>query len=293
MKKLEGKIALVAGATRGAGRGIATELGAAGATVYCSGRSSSGNPSDLNRIETIEETAALVSSLGGVGIAVRTDHSQEQEVKALCERINLEQGCLDILVNDIWGGEKLVEWGKKFWELELSQAFKLIERSIYTHLITSRYATPLLIKTGNALLLEITDGEYGYYRGNLIYDFIKNAINRLAKAQAFELRDSGVTVCAITPGFLRSEEMLEHMNVTADTWQNAEDQTFATQSESPRFIGRGIAALACDETRARFSGQVLSSWVLMREYGFEDVDGRKPDWGVFWDATHRKDYPEL
>jgi NAD(P)-dependent dehydrogenase (short-subunit alcohol dehydrogenase family) len=293
MKKLEGKVALVAGATRGAGRGIAMELGAAGATVYCSGRSSSGNPSDLNRPETIEETAELVTSLGGVGIAVRTDHSVESEVQALCERIKLEQGRLDILVNDIWGGEKLVEWGKKFWELELNQAFKLIERSIYTHLITSKYAAPLLLETGNALLLEITDGEYGYYRGNLIYDLIKNAINRLAKAQAFELRDSGVTVCAITPGFLRSEEMLEHMKVTADTWQNAEDQTFATQSESPRFIGRGIAALACDETRARFHGQVLSSWVLMREYGFEDVDGRKPDWGVFWDATHRKDYPEL
>ncbi len=293
MKNLEGKIALVAGATRGAGRGIAMELGAAGATVYCSGRSSSGKPSDLNRIETIEETAALVSSLGGVGIAVRTDHSLESEVKALCERIKLEQGRLDILVNDIWGGEKLVEWGKKFWELELEQAFKLIERSIYTHIITSKYATPLLLETGNAVLLEITDGEYGFYRGNLIYDFIKNAINRLAKAQAFELRGSSVTACAITPGFLRSEEMLEHMKVTTDTWQNAEDHTFARQSESPRFIGRGIAALASDETRARFQGMVLSSWVLMREYGFEDVDGRKPDWGVFWDVTHRKDYPEL
>jgi NAD(P)-dependent dehydrogenase (short-subunit alcohol dehydrogenase family) len=293
MKKLKGKIALVAGATRGAGRGIAMELGVAGATVYCSGRSSSGKPSDLNRPETIEETAALVTSLGGVGIAVRTDHSVETEVQALIEHIKLEQGRLDILVNDIWGGEKLVEWGKKFWELELEQAFKLIERSIYTHIITSKYAAPLLIETGNGLLLEITDGEYGYYRGNLIYDFIKNAINRLAKAQAFELRDQGVTACAITPGFLRSEEMLEHMKVTSETWQNAEDQTFAAQSESPRFIGRGIAALACDETRARFHGRVLSSWVLMREYGFEDVDGRKPDWGVFWDATHRKDYPEL
>ena len=211
----------------------------------------------------------------------------------MIDRIKLEQGRLDILVNDIWGGEKLVEWGKKFWELELSQAFKLIGRSIYTHIITSKYAAPLLLETGNALLLEITDGEYGYYRGNLIYDLIKNAINRLAKAQAFDLRGSSVTACAITPGFLRSEEMLEHMKVTADTWQNAEDQTFATQSESPRFIGRGIAALACDETRARFHEQVLSSWVLRREYGFEDVDGRKPDWGVFWDVTHRKDYPEL
>jgi NAD(P)-dependent dehydrogenase (short-subunit alcohol dehydrogenase family) len=293
VKSLEHKVALVAGATRGAGRGIAMELGAAGATVYCSGRSSSGKPSDLNRPETIEETAALVTSLGGVGIAVCTDHSVESEVQVLCDRIKLEQGRLDILVNDIWGGEKLVEWGKKFWELELEKAFKLVERSIYTHIITSRYVTPLLIETGNALLLEITDGEYGYYRGNLIYDFIKNAINRLAKAQAIELRDASVTVCAITPGFLRSEEMLEHMKVTSETWADAEDRTFATQSETPRFIGRGIAALAADETRARFHGQVLSSWVLMREYGFSDVDGRKPDWGVFWDATHRKDYPEL
>ncbi len=293
MKSLENKVALVAGATRGAGRGIAIELGAAGATVYCSGRSSIGKPSDLNRPETIEETAALVSSLGGVGIAVRTDHSLESEVKALLERIKLEHGRLDILVNDIWGGEKLVQWGKKFWELELEKAFKLIERSIYTHVITSQYAAPLLIETGNALLLEISDGEYGYYRGNLVYDLIKNAINRLAKAQAFELGDQGVTVCAITPGFLRSEEMLEHMKVTSDTWQEAEDRTFATQSESPRFIGRGIAALASDETRARFQGQILSSWRLMREYGFSDVDGLKPDWGVFWDATHRQDYPDL
>jgi NAD(P)-dependent dehydrogenase (short-subunit alcohol dehydrogenase family) len=293
MKSLENKVALVAGATRGAGRGIAMELGVAGAIVYCSGRSARGKPSDLNRLETIEETAGLVSSLGGVGIAVKTDHSVEHEVKALLERIRFEQGRLDMLVNDIWGGEKLVQWGQKFWELELEKAFKLIERSIYTHIITSRYAAPLLIETGNALLLEISDGEYGYYRGNLIYDFIKNAINRLAKAQAFELRDQGVTVCAITPGFLRSEEMLEHMKVNSDTWQEAEDRTFATQSETPRLIGRGIAALASDQTRARFHGQVLSSWVLMREYGFSDVDGRKPDWGVFWDATHRKDYPEL
>jgi NAD(P)-dependent dehydrogenase (short-subunit alcohol dehydrogenase family) len=293
MKKLKGKIALVAGATRGAGRGIAMELGAAGATVYCSGRSSSGNPSDLNRSETIEETAALVSSLGGVGIAVRTDHSIKIEVSNLIERIKLEHGRLDILVNDIWGGEKLVQWGKKFWELDLEQGFKLIERSIYTHLITSRYAVPLMLETKNGMLLEIGDGEYGYYRGNLIYDLIKNAINRLAKAQAVELHDSSITVCAITPGFLRSEEMLEHMNVTSENWFEAEDKTFATQSETPRFIGRGIAALASDETRARFHGRVLSSWVLMREYGFEDVDGRKPDWGVFWDATHRKDYPEF
>ena len=293
MKLLVGKVALVAGATRGAGRGIAAELGAARATVYCSGRSSRGNPSDLNRSETIEETAELVSSLGGVGIAVRTDHSQESEVKALIERIKLEHGRLDILVNDIWGGEKLVEWGKKFWELELAKAFKLIERSIFTHIITSRYAVPLMLETENALLIEITDGDYGYYRGNLIYDFIKNAINRLAKAQAQELHDSSITVCAITPGFLRSEEMLEHMKVTSENWFEAEDKTFATQSETPRFVGRGIAALASDETRARFNGQILSSWVLMREYGFTDVDGRKPDWGVFWETNHAKNYPEL
>lgn len=293
MKPLANKVALVAGATRGAGRGIAAELGAAGATVYCSGRSSRGNPSDLNRPETIEETAELVSSLGGVGIPVRTDHSVETEVKALIERIKLEHGRLDILVNDIWGGEKLVEWGKKFWELDLQTAFKIIERSIFTHIITSRYAVPLMLETKNGLLIEITDGEYGYYRLNLVYDHIKNAINRLAKAQAEELKDSSITVCAITPGFLRSEEMLDQMNITADTWQESADESFVACSETPRFIGRGIAALASDETRARFHGKITASWLLMREYGFVDVDGRKPDWRVYCDQKYPNQFPEL
>ena len=183
MKPLTKKIALVAGATRGAGRGIAIELGAAGATVICTGRSTRAQASDLNRPETIEETAEMVSSAGGIGIAIRCDHTQESEVQALFERVKLEHGRLDILVNDIWGGEKLIEWGKKFWELDLEKALKLIERSVFSHLITSRHAVPLMLETGNGLLLEITDGEHRFYRGNMIYDFIKNALMRGAKCR--------------------------------------------------------------------------------------------------------------
>jgi NAD(P)-dependent dehydrogenase (short-subunit alcohol dehydrogenase family) len=293
MKPLAGKVCLVAGATRGAGRGIAIELGAAGATVICTGRSTRAQASDLNRAETIEETAELVSSAGGTGIAIRYDHSQQVEVQALFERVRLEHGRLDVLVNDIWGGEKLIDWGKKFWELEPAKTFKLIERAIFTHIITARYATPLMLETGPGLILEVTDGEYGYYRGNFAYDIVKNTVIRMAKGMAHELHETGITACAITPGFLRSEEMLEHMGVTEANWQQAEQQEFATQSETPRYIGRAIAALASDQNVSRFAGKTLSSWSLMRQYGFTDIDGSQPDWGKFWDATHVQDYPEL
>jgi NAD(P)-dependent dehydrogenase (short-subunit alcohol dehydrogenase family) len=293
MKPLSGKVALVAGATRGAGRGIAIELGAAGATVICTGRSTRAQASDLNRPETIEETAELVSSAGGIGIAIRCDHTQEVEVQALFERVKLEHGQLDVLVNDIWGGEKLIDWGKKFWELEPAKTFKLIERAIFTHIITARYATPLMLETGPGLILEITDGDYGFYRGNFAYDMVKNTVIRMAKGMAHELKASGLTACAITPGFLRSEEMLEHMGVTEANWQEASDKTFALMAETPHYVGRAVAALASDPNVSRFTGKTLSSWGLMHEYGFTDVDGRQPDWGVFWQATHIQDYPEL
>lgn len=262
----------------------------------------------MNRPETIDETAEWVSSAGGVGIAVKTDHTVPGEVEAIVNRIRLEQGRLDVLVNDVWGGEKLVQWGRPFWELELDNTFKLLERAIHTHIITARLATPLMLETGNALLLEITDGESGYYRGNFAYDLVKNAVIRMAKAMAADAsgrqfspegfgggvpRAASLTVVALTPGFLRSEEMLEVMGVTEENWQDAKDRTFATHSESPRYIGRAVAALAADESRARFNGQVLSSWRLMREYGFRDVDGRQPDWGAYFAATHAKDHPEL
>jgi NAD(P)-dependent dehydrogenase (short-subunit alcohol dehydrogenase family) len=294
MKTLQGKVAVVAGATRGAGRGIAIELGAAGATVVCTGRSTRGNASDLNRPETIDETAELVTSAGGIGIPIRVDHTQELEVKALFERVKLEHGRLDILVNDIWGGEKLVEWGKRFWELDLAQAFKLIERSIFTHVITSRYGVPLMIQTGAGLVLEITDGDGDFYRGNLVYDFVKNGVIRLAKAMAADLAggtlthdenapekpQARITVAALTPGFLRSEEMLEHFGVTESNWRDGanKDPNFIA-SETPRYIGRAVAALAADPNVSRFAGQALSSWGLSEIYEFTDLDGSKPHWG--------------
>jgi NAD(P)-dependent dehydrogenase (short-subunit alcohol dehydrogenase family) len=291
MKPLFNKIALVAGATRGAGRGIAAELGAAGATVYCTGRSTRQTRSDMGRSECIEESAELVTALGGTGIAIQCDHSQESQVVALIERIKSEQGRIDILVNDIWGGEKLIEWGKKFWELETSKTFRLIERAIYTHIITARHAVPLM--PAGSLAVEITDGEYGYYRGNFAYDLVKNAVIRMAKAMAVELKQRQITAVAITPGFLRSEEMLEAMQVTENTWQNAKEPDFATMSETPRYIGRAIAALASDGDHSRYSGQTLSSWGLMRHYNFTDIDGRQPDWGKHFAATYPDQYPEI
>jgi NAD(P)-dependent dehydrogenase (short-subunit alcohol dehydrogenase family) len=304
VKTLQGKIAVVAGATRGAGRGIAVELGAAGATVICTGRSTRGNASDLNRLETIDETAQLVTNAGGIGIPIRVDHTQELEVKALFERVKLEHGRLDVLVNDIWGGEKLVEWGKRFWELELAQAWKLIERSIFTHVITSRYGVPLMLSTGAGLVLEITDGAGDDYRGNLVYDFIKNGVIRLAKAMAADLAggtmthdenapekpSARITVAALTPGFLRSEEMLEHFGVTESNWRDGakKDPNFIA-SETPHYIGRAVAALAADPNVLRFAGQALSSWGLSEIYEFTDLDGSKPHWGRHFSSLIAKE----
>lgn len=293
-KPLEGKVAVVAGATRGAGRGIAVELGAAGATVYCTGRSTRGDPSDLNRPETIDETAELVTRAGGVGIPIRVDHTQEAEVRDLFERVKLEHGRLDVLVNDVWGGEKLVEWGKHFWELDLPQAWKLIERSIFTHVSTSRYGLPVMLEGDAGLILEITDGDNDSYRGNLVYDFVKNGVIRLAKAMAADLAggtlshdlsapeepNSRITVAALTPGFLRSEEMLEHFGVTESNWQDGaqRDPNFIA-SETPHYIGRAVAALASDPDVHRFAGRALSSWGLSEVYDFTDLDGSRPHWG--------------
>ena len=287
MKPLTGKVALVAGATRGAGRGIAAELGAAGAIVYCSGRSTRAAASDLNRPETIEETAELVTQLGGVGIAVKIDHTKVLEVQALVERIRAEQGRLDLLVNNIWGGEKLVEWGKPFWELNLEKSIILLERSIFTHIITGRLATPLMLETANlpgggGLILEITDGDDDRYRGNFVYDLAKNSAIRMAKGMAADAAGAGsrLTVAALTPGFLRSEEMLEVFGVTEANWRDGalKDANFIV-SETPRYIGRAVAALATDLLRHRFTGQALSTWGLSEVYDFTDLDGSRPHWG--------------
>jgi len=302
---LSGKVALVAGATRGAGRGIAVELGAVGATVYCTGRSTRNSPSSMNRPETIEETAELVTRAGGVGIAVRCDHSSEEQVNSLLEQIKAEQGRLHLLVNDIWGGEKRIEWGKRFWELDWAQGLALIQQSLFTHMLTSRHAVPLMLETvqyggKGGLVLEITDGDTDVYRGNLIYDFIKNGVIRLARGMAADLdgqplaqggggvggsSDAKITVVALTPGFLRSEEMLEAFGVAEENWlEGAKKDPFFAGSETPHFIGRAVVALACDPKVHAKHGQALATWHLSREYGFTDVDGRSPHWLEFFEA---------
>jgi NAD(P)-dependent dehydrogenase (short-subunit alcohol dehydrogenase family) len=285
MRPLRDKIAVVAGATRGAGRGIAVCLGEAGATVYCTGRSVTGRSATAGRPETIEETAALVTARGGTGIAAQVDHTVEAQVCALFERVAAEQGCLDLLVNDVWGGDALTEWGVPFWELALDKGLLMQQRAVHSHIITARYAAPLLVRQGHGLIIEITDGDTLDYRGNLFYDLAKTAAIRLAGAMAEELRPHGVTALALTPGFLRSEAMLDHFGVTEATWRDAigQDPHFAF-SETPTYIGRAVAALAADPDVARWSGMALSTWRLVKEYGFVDADGTQPDWGAHYAA---------
>jgi NAD(P)-dependent dehydrogenase (short-subunit alcohol dehydrogenase family) len=283
---LSGKVALVAGATRGAGRGIALALGSAGATVYCTGRSTRGNLSDIGRAETIDETAEMVTARGGTGIAVRVDHTQPDEVKALFERVRAEQkGQLDILVNDVWGGESLSEWGKPFWELSLDKGLKMIERAVFSHIITSRHAVPLMVERGRGLIIEITDGDSLNYRGNLIYDLVKTSVMRLAYGMAEELRPKGIGALALTPGFLRSEEMLDHFGVTEATWHDAIAQDpYFESSETPHYIGQAVLALASDPNIMQKSGKAWATWTLVEEYGFTDADGTQPHWGKFFAA---------
>lgn len=280
---LRGKVAVVAGATRGAGRGIARMLGAAGATVYCTGRSVRGRPATPGRPETLEETAELVTTDGGQGIAVRTDHTIEPEVEQLFARVRAEAGRLDILVNDIWGGDALTEWGTPFWELSTARGMELFERAVHTHVITSRHGAPLMVERNAGLIIEVTDGDTFGYRGNLFYDLAKNAVARLAYAMAADLHAHNVTALAVTPGFLRSEAVLDHFGVTEANWRDAikKDEYFA-ESETPCFVGRAIAALAADPDIANKSGGLFSSWGLAKEYGFTDIDGRRPDWGSFF-----------
>ncbi|MBI3992281.1 MAG: SDR family oxidoreductase [Candidatus Lambdaproteobacteria bacterium] len=286
MPELAGKVALVAGATRGAGRGIACMLGAAGATVYCTGRSSRAGGATPGRPETIEETAALVASHGGQGIALRVDHTVEAEVQGLFAQVAREQGRLDLLVNDIWGGDPLTEWGKPFWELDVAQGLLMQQRAVHTHIMTGRHGVPLLLRGGRGLVVEITDGDSLVYRDNLFYDLAKISVIRLAHAMAHELRPRGVTALALTPGYLRSEAVLAHWGVTEADWRDgvARDPHFIA-SETPYFVGRAVAALAADPQVARKAGGLYSSWALAEEYGFDDVDGRRPHWGRYF-AQH-------
>jgi NAD(P)-dependent dehydrogenase (short-subunit alcohol dehydrogenase family) len=280
---LIGKVALVAGATRGAGRGTAVSLGEAGATVYCTGRTTGERRSEYDRPETIEETAELVTAAGGKGIAMAVDHLDPGEVEALVQQIDAESGRLDVLVNDIWGGELLFEWKTPLWEHDLENGLRLLRLAIDTHLITSHFALPLLIREPGGLVVEMTDGtrEYNaeHYRVSAFYDLAKTAAIRLAFAQSVELAPHGCTAVALTPGWLRSEMMLERYGVTEENWRDgaAVNPHFAAISESPRFVGRAVAALAADPQLQRRNGGSFSSGGLAREYDFTDLDGSQPD----------------
>jgi NAD(P)-dependent dehydrogenase (short-subunit alcohol dehydrogenase family) len=280
---LGGKVALVAGATRGAGRGTAGALGEAGATVYCTGRSTSERRSEYDRPETIEETAELVTAAGGVGIAMAVDHLEPGEVEALAQRIDAEHGRLDVLVNNIWGAERLFEWDTPVWEHDLEKGLRILRLAIDTHLVTSHFALPLLIREPGGLVVEMTDGtrEYNadHYRLSIFYDLAKTAVIRLAYAQGEELAPHGCTAVALTPGWMRSEMMLENYGVTEANWRDgaATNPHFAAISESPRFVGRAVAALAADSDVHRRNGGSFSSGGLAREYGFTDLDGSQPD----------------
>jgi NAD(P)-dependent dehydrogenase (short-subunit alcohol dehydrogenase family) len=279
---LKGKVAVVAGGTRGAGRGIAVELGAAGATVYVTGRSTRDQQSEYARPETIEETAELVSASGGDGIAVKVDHLVADEVARLVDRIRAEQGRLDVLVNDIWGGENLKEWNTPVWKHDLQNGLRMLSLGVHTHLITAHFALPLLIERPGGLLVEVTDGtaEYNaeHYRINPFYDLAKVAVTRMAWAHAQDLAPRGATAVSITPGWLRSEMMLDAFGVTEDNWRDATTKVpHFVISETPHFLGRAVAALAADPERSRWNGQSLSSGELAQVYGFTDLDGSRPD----------------
>jgi NAD(P)-dependent dehydrogenase (short-subunit alcohol dehydrogenase family) len=292
---LRGRVAVVAGATRGAGRGIAAALGETGATVVCTGRSTRSARSEYNRPETIEETAELVTQLGGTGIAAAVDHLDSGQVKRLAEEIRTRHGHVDVLVNDIWGAELLkggpARWNTPIWELDLDTGLRILRLAIETHLVTSHHLLPLMIDRPGGLLVEVTDGTADYnashYRISVFYDLAKVAVNRLAFSQGHELEPHGATAVAITPGWLRSEMMLDNFGVSEANWRDAVDPERAGRgpaappdfalSESPRYVGRAIVALASDPDRARWNQKSVSSGQLAREYGFTDLDGSRPD----------------
>jgi NAD(P)-dependent dehydrogenase (short-subunit alcohol dehydrogenase family) len=282
MMPLSGQVAVVAGATRGAGRGIARALGEAGAFVYCTGRSTREKPSPYKRPETIEETAEMIAEAGGRAVAIRVDHTVESEVEALFARVENEQGRLDVLVNSVAGEDPMMhQWGS-FWKARLHDGGAIFQQCILSHIITSKHAAPLMIRGRRGLIVEVSENDILLAGGNPLTQTVKLALKGLALNMAPELRPHGVTAVSITPGFLRSESMLERKGVTEESWRDAgkKDPNFL-ESESPLFVGRAIAALASDPHVIERTGQLLSSWELARHYGFNDYDGRRPDWGAF------------
>lgn len=279
-KSLTGKVAVVAGATRGAGRGVARALGEAGAKVYCTGRSVKGRPSPYKRRETIDETAAMINAAGGTAIAVRVDHTLESEVKALFGRIARKDKRVDILVNSIAGEDPLMaQWGH-FWQANLKDADAIFRQVLTSRITTAKHAALLMMRRRSGLIVEVTENDILGGGGNPMAQAVKVADKILALNWATELKPHRVTCVAVTPGFLRSEKMLEHFGVTEENWRDAgkKDPNFLV-SESPLFVGRAIAALAADPTVNEQTGQLLSSWELSRKYRFTDYDGRRPDWG--------------
>ena len=281
-RRLDGKVALVAGATRGAGRGIACMLGEAGATVYCTGRSVRGQPPSegpyAGRPETIEETAEMVIARGGKGFAVRVDHLVLEEVEALVARIRREQGRLDVLVNDISEGIQH-DW-QPFWKVSLEKGFRALRQGVRSHILTSHCAAPLMIERRGGLVVEITDGDFLGYHATLFYDLVKTNVNRLAYAMANDLAPHGIAAIAVTPGYMRTEAILDSFGVPEARWKDAtrKDEHFAF-SETPFFVGRAVAALAADPNVMAKSGGIFGSWTLSDEYGFTDADGARPHWG--------------
>jgi NAD(P)-dependent dehydrogenase (short-subunit alcohol dehydrogenase family) len=295
--ELAGRVALVSGATRGGGRGIAVALGEAGATVYATGRSTRERRSEIDRPETIEETAEMVTAAGGEGIAVPVDHLDPGQVSALVERIDSEHGRLDVLVNDIWGAEHLFEWNTPVWEHDLENGLRLLRLAIDTHLITSHYALPLLVRRPGGLVVEVTDGTAAYnadhFRVNLFYDLAKTSVTRIAWGLAQELRSHEGTAVALTPGWMRSEQMLENHGVSESNWRDATERSpHFCISESPRYVGRAVAALAGDAELSRWNAQSLSSGQLAQVYGFTDLDGTRPDcWRYMVEVVEREGAP--
>lgn len=290
MSTLKGKIAVVAGGTRGAGRGIAIKLGEAGATVYVTGRTTREEMSPMRRKETIEDTAEFVTDAGGHGTPIQVDHTDEKQVQALFNRINKEQnGQLDILINDIWGGDPLTEWGKPIGEHDLHDGLQIQKQAVQSHIITSHYGVPLMKKNNKGLIIEITDGTNYTYRGNFYYSLAKISNIHMAQAMADDLKSHKITSVAVTPGFLRSEAMLELFGVTEENWQEgAKVEKHFIASETPFYIGEAIKHLALDTDVNRFTGNVLSSWQLSEIYNFTDIDGTQPHWGNYFDENVNK-----